>query len=215
MRGVLLAQVQSNSFSIHSIIEGSEANGPGSRLTIWTQGCSKGCKGCFNPETWKISGGEEWHPIRLANWVADKNPEGITLTGGDPLEQPVALLRFLRELVYLDAIPPRGIIMFSGYTIEELSPDSVEMQCISLVDLLIDGRYVESLRYTDGLAGSSNQRFHFSSTPGRGRDLISEEEIRTDQMIELHTRSDGVIEVTGFPSIDRRLLLKLGLKVLP
>lgn len=200
------------------MITESGVNGPGNRLVIWTQGCGKGCVGCFNPETWKFEGGELWHPVRLANYVLDLNPEGLTLTGGDPLEQADSLLWFLSELHHGDPdlknILPRGILLFSGYTLDEIIELPKAQKCLSYIDLLIDGRFVESLRYTDGLAGSSNQQFHFSNSPGRGRARIEEYEVQTDQSIEISTRSDGLLEVTGFPAINRRLLSKLGLKIL-
>ena len=81
--------------SISSILSQSEVNGPGERLVVWTQGCSKACPGCFNPETWKFSRKNLWESTELAEKVFSSSPDGLTLTGGDPLEQPEALLEFL------------------------------------------------------------------------------------------------------------------------
>lgn len=209
-----------SNLSLHSILSQSEVNGPGERLVIWTQGCSKGCPGCFNPETWKFSSTWMEDCTSLAERVISSNPDGLTLTGGDPLEQPEALLEFLKAL-HRDGAPeslaadflPKGIICFTGYLLEELTGAALE--CVEYLDLLIDGRYVEQLRYTSVLAGSSNQRFHFSSHVGRGESRLDKESILIDQAIEIHIDDidSSIIRVTGFPTIDRAFLKKYGLSV--
>jgi organic radical activating enzyme len=156
----------------------------------------------------------------LAGRVFSSNPDGLTITGGDPLEQPDALLGFLQAL-HQDDIPenlpkdflPRGIICFTGFTIEELEGSA--LACLPYIDLLIDGRYVQSLRYRNGLAGSSNQRFHFNQLPGRGESRLRRNEIEIDQSIEVHldeSNPENVI-VTGFPTINRKMLRELGLTI--
>lgn len=206
--------------SLHSMLLQSEVNGPGERLVIWTQGCTKGCPGCFNPETWKFARKNLRVPAELAEEVISSNPEGLTLTGGDPLEQPEALLDFLKSLhdggtpesLRADLLP-RGVICFTGFVIEELRGAALE--CIDYIDLLIDGRFIEKLRYTSGLAGSSNQRFHFNSREGRGEARISRDEVFFDQAVEIHVDDDdpSIIRITGFPSIDRKWLRSQGLFV--
>lgn len=206
--------------NIHAVLPQSEVNGPGERLVIWTQGCTKGCKGCFNESTWSFKKNKFVFSRKLAAHVISSNPEGITLTGGDPLEQPEALLEFLRALhgdgsgesLRADFLP-KGIICFTGFLIEEL--DGAAAECLEYIDLLIDGRYVEQLRYTSGLAGSSNQRFHFSSLPGRGESRLQRSEILIDQAVEVHIDDidPSIIRVTGFPSIDRTFLKRHGLRV--
>jgi len=206
--------------SLHSILSQSEVNGPGERVVIWTQGCGKACPGCFNPETWKFV--DRWleSPQDLAEHIISSNPEGLTLSGGDPLEQPEALLEFLKALhaygnpesLRADLFP-RGIICFTGYLLEEL--EGAALECVDYFDLLIDGRFIEKLRYTSGIAGSSNQRFHFSSHPGRGESRLSRDEVIIDQAVEVHVDDNdaSIIRVTGFPSINRALLKKFGLNI--
>jgi len=206
--------------SLHSILSQSEVNGPGERLVIWTQGCTKGCSGCFNPETWKFSSKWMKDSRKLAEHVISSNPDGLTITGGDPLEQPEALLEFLRALHGDDSgeslradFLPKGIICFTGYVLEELHGAAAE--CLEYIDLLIDGRYMEQLRYTSGLAGSSNQRFHFNTLPGRGESRLQRSEILIDQAVEVHVDDidPSIIRVTGFPSIDRTFLKRYGLHI--
>jgi anaerobic ribonucleoside-triphosphate reductase activating protein len=204
--------------NLHAVLGGTTVNGPGSRTAVWTQGCRKGCKGCFNPETWGERERDLMDPAALAERVLAMGDEGLTLTGGDPLEQPEALLAFLKALHDGEGKLrgfPRGVICFTGYTRAEVEAIPEAAACLPYIDLLIDGRYVESLRYTSGLAGSSNQNFNFNPAPGRGRALIPEGEVRTDQGVEVFGGEDNTVEVTGFPVIDRKWLGKLGLKVLP
>ncbi len=196
-------------------------------MVIWTQGCAKGCRGCFNPETWKFEGGYLRAVIELANDVFEVNPEGVTLTGGDPFEQPEALYDFLQlidtsedfEEGDLQLALPKGIICFTGYTLEEIfelpgSGGEAARKCLKYIVLLFDGRFEEQLRVDHVLAGSSNQRFHFLDKPGRGRDKIDPAEVEIDQAVEIHL-GDGALEVTGFPAIHRPWLKEHGLRVLP
>lgn len=206
--------------NIMSILNETNVNGPGNRICIWTQGCTKGCKGCFNPESWSNKITNQWTPQALAQHVLSQECDGITISGGDPLEQPEALLEFLRAL-HLDGdgeslraeFLPKGIICFTGYLKEELAGAAAE--CLEYIDLLIDGRYMEQLRYTSGLAGSSNQRFHFSSLPGRGESRLQRAEILIDQAVEVHVDDidPSIVRITGFPSIDRTFLKRHGLRI--
>ena len=208
---------------LHAIIERSKVNGPGERLTIWTQGCAKACKGCFNPETWAFESGELWEPTSLAARVRELDPQGLTLTGGDPLEQPEALAEFLAALHEPDGsllILPLGILCFTGYTVEEIEVleglyGEAARRCVDMIDVLIDGRFVEAQRVDHVLAGSSNQRFHWLCRENRGEARIPRQTILTDQEVELHAGAEiGVLEVTGFPNVDRRDLSRLGIRVL-
>ena len=100
--------------SLHALVEASRANGPGRRAVLWTQGCSLGCAGCFNPQTHSFSG----EPVAVDKLfeclaaMAD-HLEGITVSGGEPLQQPRALLALLKRV---RAETPLSIIVFTGYT---------------------------------------------------------------------------------------------------
>lgn len=206
--------------SLHSILLQSEVNGPGRRMVIWTQGCSHGCPGCFNPETWKFE--DRWLESveNIYQRILLEKPDGITFTGGDPLEQSDSLLALLK-LIHSGSSPetlgkdflPKGIICFTGFLLEDLVGSGLE--CVDYIDLLIDGLYIKELRYTSGLAGSSNQRFHFSKHSGRGESRLRPDEILIDQSIEVHVDDidSDIVHVTGFPIIDRKFLKDLGLSI--
>jgi anaerobic ribonucleoside-triphosphate reductase activating protein len=100
-----------------------------------------------------------------------------------------------------------GVIVFTGYTIEEIKKDPQLEECLKYIDVLIDGRYVDELRISSGLFGSSNQNVHIYS------DKISRDNILIDQEVEIHF-SSGLIQITGFPIIDRKELELKGIKIL-
>ena len=180
--------------NIHSIIKNSRVNGPGDRFVIWTQGCRKGCKNCYNPETWSHYRNNLVDIDFLVEEIKNSNSTGVTISGGDPFEQPEELFYLLTKIKQLDLSD--GVIVFSGYTIDEIRGDCKLEKCLDYIDVLIDGLYIEEKRITNGLAGSSNQEFHFLS------DKISRDNIEIDQEVEIHSLGD-LIQITGFPLIDK------------
>ena len=104
---------------VHHFLPASRANGPGVRAVLWTQGCSLACPGCFNPETHTRQGGSD---VPVADLLAalralPAEVEGITISGGEPLQQAPALTNLLREV---RAQTPLSVILFTGYTLAEI-----------------------------------------------------------------------------------------------
>lgn len=188
--------------NIHSTIKSSRVNGPGDRFVIWTQGCRKMCKNCYNPETWSHYKNNLVDIDSLVEEIKNSSVSGVTISGGDPFEQPEELFYLLREIKQLDLSD--GVIVFSGYTIEQIRGDSKLEKCLDYIDVLIDGLYIEEKRITNGLAGSSNQQFHYLS------DKISSDSIEIDQEVEIHLLGE-LIQITGFPLIDRMHMKSKGI----
>ena len=182
----------------------SKVNGPGNRFVLWTQGCSKGCSECFNPETWSTNVYKEYSPIELFHIIRNFEVDGITISGGDPLEQEDELLRLLMLLSSIRF--KKGIILFSGFTRAEISSNFIREQCLKYIDVLIDGRYEKNLKLDFSLRGSSNQEFYFFS------DKISRDELFFDQEIEISCL-EGDIMMTGFPNVSRKILKELGVNL--
>ena len=182
----------------------SGVNGPGKRFTLWTQGCSKGCVNCFNPETWNNKTNIALSAIEIFELIKDFELEGVTITGGDPFEQEEELLDLLILINGLDL--PKGVIVFSGFTYDEIRENKIREKCCSYIDVLIDGRYEDKNRVVDSFKGSSNQNIIYFSSK------IKEEELIMDQEVEV-SLVDNVISVTGFPSIDKKFLMEFGIKV--
>ncbi|MEY8460421.1 4Fe-4S single cluster domain-containing protein [Eggerthellaceae bacterium 24-137] len=97
--------------------------GPGTRVAVWTSGCSKHCPGCANPELWGPRPEANLPPARVAailnELAARTGCHRITFTGGDPLEQAAELAQVL------EAIRPAfdDILLYTGFTLEELQRD--------------------------------------------------------------------------------------------
>lgn len=135
-----------------------ETLGPGKRIAIWMVGCSHGCKGCSNPELWRPNGQIPIKPKELYGTIcriAEENQvDGITITGGEPFDQPDDLLKLVTLLRSLTA----DILVFSGYRHEELLLRPTAVSILQQVAVLIDGPYKEELNAGLPLRGSSNQR---------------------------------------------------------
>ena len=182
----------------------SKVNGPGNRFVLWTQGCSKGCSECFNPETWSTNVYKELSPLQLFEIVKNFEVDGVTISGGDPLEQEDELLELLMLLSTMRL--RKGVILFSGFTRAEISSNFIREQCLKYIDVLVDGRYEKNLKIDFSLRGSSNQEFYSFS------DKISSDELSFDQEIEISSL-EGDIMMTGFPNISRKILKELGVNL--
>ncbi len=141
---------------VAGIIEESIVDGPGLRFVLFLQGCRTHCKGCQNPQTWDFDGGT---PVSAADILAriqcDPLVHGITFSGGEPFEQAEALLPLAAEL------KNRGyhLMAFSGYTFEQLLPKPGCRELLSLLDLLVDGPFIEEEKSLElRFRGSRNQR---------------------------------------------------------
>lgn len=136
----------------------SIVDGPGIRYVVFTQGCSHHCKGCHNPETWDPAAGRDMTAEEIYEDIVSRDHlDGVTFSGGEPFEQTEELLKLARML------NEKGISMMSytGYTLEELRArrDPATDELLGLLDILVDGRYVEALRnLTLVYRGSENQR---------------------------------------------------------
>lgn len=182
----------------------SRVNGPGKRFTLWTQGCSKGCVNCFNPETWNNKNNILLSTSEIFEMIKDFELEGVTITGGDPFEQEEELLELLILISSLSL--SKGVIVFTGFTYDEIRENKIREKCCDYIDVLIDGRYEDNNRVTDCFKGSSNQNIIYFSSK------IKEEELIMDQEVEV-SLGDGIISVTGFPSIDKKFLREFGVRV--
>ncbi len=145
------------------------ANGEGVRTTLFVSGCTNHCENCFQPETWDFNFGEPFTDEIADQIIESIKPyfiNGLTLLGGEPFEpaNQRELVPFLRKV--RSECPDKTIWCFSGFTLdEELLKDGSYPRCevtdemLSLIDVLVDGRYVEALKDISlRFRGSSNQR---------------------------------------------------------
>lgn len=170
------------------------ANGIGVRITLFVSGCTNHCKNCFQPQTWDFNFGEPFTKETEEKLLEMLKPDyinGLTLLGGEPMEpqNQRALVPFLKRV--REVYPNKNIWCFTGFTYEVLKTDGSHPRCevtdemLSLIDVLVDGRYVDELKdLTLQFRGSSNQRLI---------DMVK-------------TRENG--EVTLLPNNDRTLAKK-------
>lgn len=179
---------------VHAFEPSSRANGPGRRAVVWVQGCSLGCPGCFNPETHPFEGGELLAVSDVFRRITSLGDsiEGITVSGGEPLQQRRPLLALLRRV---RQETPLSTLLFSGYTWEEIGqmPDATDL--LALLDVLIAGRYDRSRRLARDLRGSANQTVHFLTDRHRADDL------RRVPNAEVVITAEGEVTISGVDPI--------------
>lgn len=170
--------------------------GPGDRVCLWTQGCKKRCKGCISPELQPYSGNEIDEDLlaKILIQVARKNNcTGITISGGDPLEQSQALLKLLTLL----RNEFDDILVYTGFELQHIQDGLVGIdakKCLDYLDVLIDGKYIDELNYKDCvLKGSSNQNIHFIN---KGLAPIYAEYMKQGRILESFVHNQNTI-VTG------------------
>ncbi|MEU4822689.1 4Fe-4S single cluster domain-containing protein [Actinomadura sp. NPDC023710] len=158
--------------------------GPGTRAGIWTQGCTLHCNGCLSRDTWDADQGRAIPVEAVLGWLASlpEPVDGVTISGGEPFQQPAALAALVRgirawretrdrETIALD------ILVYSGYVYSRLSRAAVTREIVDMCDAVVTGPYVDRLnpggRHPgDGSLlwrGSANQRVVPVSPLGRER----------------------------------------------
>lgn len=195
------------------------ANGEGVRTTVFVSGCLFNCKNCFNKLLQDFNYGAEHSElvkkgkhlkgdfpryydkkleIDIIKSLSPSYIDGLTLLGGEPFMNGnvyVPLCKKVRE-VYGDS---KTIWSWTGYEWDELLastklsfPISREQrELLSLIDVLVDGRYVDSIRKLDierngsspHFRGSSNQRIiDVRETLKRGN-IVERKDIYGDEII--------------------------------
>jgi len=133
-------------------------NGDGLRVVLWVSGCAHGCKGCHNRITWDPDSGLPFDNDAKEEIFTELEKDyisGLTLSGGDPLfpGNRSCIENLVREVK--DRFPDKTIWLYTGYDWETIK----DLPLLQYIDVLIDGRFVESLRDSKlHWRGSSNQR---------------------------------------------------------
>ena len=144
------------------------ANGEGVRVSLFVSGCTHHCPGCFNEDTWDFRYGKEYTEATEEEILQALEPgyiNGLSLLGGEPFEpqNQEVLVRLLRKV--RERYPQKDIWCYSGYLFDRELLGESRARCgytdemLSMLDVLVDGRFVESLKdITLVFRGSSNQR---------------------------------------------------------
>ncbi len=143
---------------IAGTVDDSIVDGPGFRYTVFTQGCSHHCPGCHNPETHDFAGGRVVDTETILAQIR-QNPllDGLTLSGGDPMEQPLPCAELARQAHALGL----NVWCYTGYTLEQLLSAAVpdRLALLRETDVLVDGPFLLDQRSLElKYCGSRNQR---------------------------------------------------------
>jgi len=136
---------------------GVEGLGPGRRAILWVRGCPRRCPGCIAPELW-----EPGAPVPTADVAVRLAPlldgmNGLSISGGEPFDQPEALAALLRQLRAARAVE---VLIYTGYLREDPRlQGGARAALLELTDILIDGPFVQALADPRlAYRGSRNQR---------------------------------------------------------
>jgi len=146
--------------------------GPGRRIGLWVQGCGIGCRGCVSQDTWKPDHGRDMPVAQLLAWckqVAREGFDGVTISGGEPFEQPLALSALLDGLALWRAGAGLDfdVLCYSGYPLATLRKRHARL--LGKLDAVIAEPYVDSLPPTHLWRGSANQTLTALSARGQAR----------------------------------------------
>ncbi|MFH8842380.1 4Fe-4S single cluster domain-containing protein [Streptomyces sp. NPDC017868] len=159
-----------------------ETLGPGRRLGVWFQGCPLACAGCMSRHTWAADGGRESSVGELLDlWrdALDRGAEGLTVSGGEPLEQAPALAEFLAGADLLRDAADRvregearpgaraDFLVYTGYEQDEWDPD--RLRALRHADAVVAGRFRVAEPTALVWRGSANQRLLPRTALGRAR----------------------------------------------
>jgi len=192
---------------IHGFVAHSQVNGPGVRAVVYCQGCNLGCASCWNPATHAFTGlSREVEDVADQIAAAHRTHEidGVTFSGGEPMQQAPDLLDLIRLLKR--ARSEISIGMYSGYSERELDSGrfwtrygiAQEARCRIWADIkqhldfAVLGRFVAARPSTLPLRTSANQVLRLFG--GRYR-----EEHFKPLEFEVHIEAQGLVQITGFP----------------
>ena len=145
------------------------ANGEGVRVSLFVSGCTHHCKNCFNSIAWDFDYGKPFTKEVQESLFEALSPDyiaGLSLLGGEPMEpqNQEALLPFVEAVK--ERFPKKTIWCYTGFTLqkngtfqEERANCKATKKLLSLIDVLVDGRFIEELKDIRLVfRGSSNQR---------------------------------------------------------
>ncbi|KAI94682.1 radical SAM protein [Rhodomicrobium udaipurense JA643] len=184
------------------------ALGPGNRIGIWFQGCSIRCVGCISADTWAAGRGATTVAEvtdRIAPWLPFA--DGITITGGEPFEQPDALKSLLRNVKSVFA---GDVLVYTGFPFERVKP--LLDDAAGLIDALISEPFDISAGQSLPLRGSDNQKLY--TFTNRVKKLYGYYELPAGDGpsdLDVMFDDDGTVWFAGIPKRGDFLRLKAAL----
>jgi anaerobic ribonucleoside-triphosphate reductase activating protein len=194
---------------VHAIMPASRVNGPGLRCVVFVQGCTLDCPSCWNKLSHAFHGTElaiEEIQAELANYHRQYSLEGVTFSGGEPMQQAEDLAKLVQRL--RSALPTLSFGMFTGYSEKELETgryftrhgvDQKQRRTLwrsirAQLDFAVMGRYNHLQPSQEPMRTSANQALRLFSS------RYSESEFG-EQTVEITIAADGLTRTTGFPTL--------------
>lgn len=189
----------------------TEVEGPGARFALWVQGCPMRCPGCCNPHLLAFKDAN-WHPVdEVAAWITNTpDIEGLTLIGGEPFSQALALAKVATQV----RAAGLSVMVFTGFLMEHLRSGKLPgaQALLDACDIVVDGPYMEGRasrkrRYI----GSDNQRVfifgdRYAALSGDGWPTQND---------GLEMRWNGQqLSINGYPHPELQKLIEKGLNFL-
>lgn len=170
--------------------------GPGRRVGLWFQGCSLRCPGCISVDTWDAGlGGTTVAELLGAIEALLPDASGLTVSGGEPFEQPAALVEVLRFWRRRSAT---SILVFTGYELEDVAPWLAQNPY--LIDGLMTGRFRSDLNQTLAMRGSDNQRLHKLTSLAQEFAAFDRPLTPDDRALDVMFDDDGSAWFAGIPA---------------
>ncbi len=171
--------------------------GPGQRLGIWFQGCTLRCPGCMSHDTWDPQAGINYEIKEIIDKIeiyTDEKIAGVTISGGEPFQQPDALMELIDGLRKSEFLSRKeiDIICYSGFNEQFLRENYANI--IERLDVLIPEPYNPRMISNESWRGSNNQPFILLTPLGAKRFNVNFKSRRIQLEID-----DDSIEIIGIP----------------
>lgn len=146
----------SKKIRVLNIVEDTMVDGPGLRTSIYCAGCAHACKGCHNPQSWDFKGGTEMTTDEIMERILANKFDDVTFSGGDPMYQAEAFAELAQKIKHQTQ---KTIWCYTGFLYEQVIEDNTMRKLLELVDVLVDGEFIEEQRDIQiRFRGSRNQR---------------------------------------------------------
>jgi len=164
---------------INSILYPIKTLGPRERIGIWFQGCSIGCKGCMSKHTWETDDKYLTTTNEILKEIKKAELKRITISGGEPFQQPKALKDILEKIKKLGIT---DIIVYSGMPKTKILKEYPWIQ--NLCGLLISEPFMESQKTELAWKGSDNQIATVFNNKNLYQKFLKEKKNKKLQIIE-------------------------------
>lgn len=176
--------------------------GPGTRAGIWLQGCTIRCIGCMAIDTWRPNPATAVpveHVLRWLGGLPAARLDGVTISGGEPTEQPEALQALLAGITSLRArraagSPPLDVLLYTGRPVAWAEDEGLAL--FAGADAVVAGPFVADEAGTSPLRGSENQQLMPLTSLGMERYAAERLPARDGLQVEV---TGGELRVVGIP----------------